>query len=355
VADVVIIAVVTLGILVVLALAHELGHFFMAKKLRVGVEELGLGFPPRLLSIKRSGTVYSLNALPLGGFVRLSGEIDPSVPGGMASRKIPARLGVLIAGSLMNAMFPILLFSIAYMIPHKVLVESVVVADVIPHSPAALAGVQVGDQIIQVDWSPIHNLKDLRFRIYVNLGRQIDFMVMHPDHTIAHLRLTPRWRAPEDDTATGLAVVGVGAQKIERRYPFWQALPLGLSETVNSFLAFKNALVSMVLKISPVVLTGPVGLAQIVGEMAKSGLHAILMFTAFLSVNLAIINMFPLPALDGGRIAFLFLEWVRRGRRISAKAEGLIHGIGFALLLAVAAIITYQDVMAILHGASPLK
>ena len=97
------------------------------------------------------------------------------------------------------------------------------------------------------------------------------------------------------------------------------------------------------------------GLTQIVGEMVKSGLYAILHFAAFLSVNLAIINMFPLPALDGGRIAFLVLEWLRRGRRISAKTEGLIHGIGFALLLAVVAIITYQDVLRILHEASPLK
>lgn len=353
--DIVIAAVVTLGILVVLALVHELGHFFMAKRLGIGVEELGLGFPPRLLSIKRGGTVYSINALPLGGFVKLSGETDPSVPGGMASKKILPRLGVLIAGSLMNALLPILLFSIAYMIPHKLRVESVLVAEVMPDSPADLAGVQVGDQIIEADWSIIHNLQDLRFRIYVNLGSQIDIMVMHPDQTFAHLQLTPRWRAQEDDTATGMVVVSAGSKRVERRYALLQALPLGLSETIDSFLAFKNALVSMLLKITPVVLTGPVGLAQIVGEMAKSGLHAILQFAAFLSVNLAIFNMFPLPALDGGRIVFLLVEWVRRGRRISAKAEGLIHGIGFALLLAVAAIITYQDVMSILHGASPVK
>ena len=109
-ADVVIAAVAMLGILIVLALVHELGHFFVAKKLGIGVEELGLGFPPRLLSIKRSGTVYSINALPLGGFVKLSGEIDSTVPGGMAGRKsLPGWRG-LIAGSLMNAIFPILLF-----------------------------------------------------------------------------------------------------------------------------------------------------------------------------------------------------------------------------------------------------
>jgi regulator of sigma E protease len=137
--------------------------------------------------------------------------------------------------------------------------------------------------------------------------------------------------------------------------PFWQALPLGLSETIDTFLAFKCALVSMLLKITPMVLTGPVGLAQIVGELAKSRLHALLQFTAFISVNLAIINLFPLPALDGGRITFLVLEWVRRGRRLSAKAEGLIHGIGFALRLIFAAILTYQDVLRILHGASPVK
>lgn len=353
--DVVITALMTLGILIVVALVHELGHFLMAKKLGIGVEELGLGLPPRLFSVKLNGTVYSINALPLGGFVKLSGETDPSVPGGLASRRILARLGVLIAGSLMNAMLPVLLFSISYMLPHRLLVESLVVAEVMPDSPAALAGVQVGDQIIQADWSMVHNLNDLRYRIYLNLGRQIDIMVMHPDQTTAKLQLTPRWRAPEDDTATGMVVGGVRPQKVERRYAFWQALPLGLSETIDTFLAFKNALVSMLLKITPVVLTGPVGLAQIVGELAKSGLHAILQFTAFISVNLAIINLFPLPALDGGRITFLVLEWVRRGRRISANAEGLIHGVGFALLLVGAAILTYQDVLRILHGASPVK
>ena len=353
--DVVIAALMTLGILVVVALVHELGHFFVAKKLGIGVEELGLGLPPRLLSVKRNGTVYSINAVPLGGFVKLSGETDPSVPGGLASRRIPARLGVLIAGSLMNAVLPVLLFSIAFMLPHRLLVQSVMVAEVVPDSPAALAGVQVGDQIIQADWSIVHNLNDLRYRIYLNLGRRIDIMVMHPDQTTAHLQLTPRWRAPEDDTATGMVVVGVRPKKIERRYAFWQAFPLGLSETIDTFLAFKNALVSMLLKVTPVVLTGPVGLAQIVGELAKSGLHAILQFTAFISVNLAIINLFPLPALDGGRITFLVLEWARRGRRISAKAEGLVHGIGFALLLVAAAILTYQDVLRILHGVSPVK
>jgi regulator of sigma E protease len=353
--EVVITGLVTLGILLVIAFVHELGHFFVAKRLHIGVEELGLGLPPRLLSIKRNGTVYSINAVPLGGFVKLSGETDPSVPGGLASRRIPARLAVLIAGSLMNALFPILLFSISFMLPHTLLLENLVVAEILPDSPAAQAGVQVGDQILQLDWSAVYNLNDLRFRIYLNLGRQTDLMVMHPDQTTANLRLTPRWRAPEDDTATGLIVVGASPQKIERRYAVWQALPLGLSETIDTFLAFKNALVSMLLRITPVVLTGPVGLGQIVGELAKSGLHALLQFTAFISVNLAIINLFPLPALDGGRITFLVLEWVRRGRRISAKAEGLIHGIGFALLLIFAAILTYEDVLRILHGASPVK
>jgi regulator of sigma E protease len=256
---------------------------------------------------------------------------------------------------LMNALLPVLLFSISYMLPHRLLVENLVVAEVLPDSPAAQAGVQVGDQILQLDWSAVYNLNDLRFRIYLNLGRQTDLMVMHPDQTTANLRLTPRWRPPEDDTATGLIVVGTSPQKIERRYAVWQALPLGLSETIDTFLAFKNALVGMLLRITPVVLTGPVGLGQIVGELAKSGLHALLQFTAFISVNLAIINLFPLPALDGGRIALLVLEWVRRGRRISAKAEGLIHGIGFALLLIFAAILTYEDVLRILHGASPVK
>jgi regulator of sigma E protease len=344
-----------LGILIVLTMAHELGHFFTAKKFGIKVKELGLGYPPRLWSIKRGETVYSINAVLLGGFTKMLGEEDPSQPGSLASKGIGARIVVLSAGSLMNALLPILLLSISLMIPHNLVIEKVSVSEVIPNSPAALAGIQPGDQILEVNWVTVHNMGELKRGIYLSLGREMDIRVMHPDLTIKNFQLTPRWKAPGDQTATGLLAIATNSQIIKKSHPFWFAIPLAVYETVNIFIIFKNALVSTLLGVVPVILTGPVGLAQIVGEIAKGGIHPLLQFAALFNFNVALLNLFPLPALDGGRIAFVVLEWIRRGKRISAKIEGMIHGIGFALLLVVAMLITYQDVLRIIHGETILK
>jgi regulator of sigma E protease len=149
--------------------------------------------------------------------------------------------------------------------------------------------------------------------------------------------------------------MATNSQVVQKSYPFWFAIPMAVHETVGIFIIFKNALVSMLLGVIPVIITGPVGLVQIVGEIAKGGIHPLLQFAALFNANVALINLFPLPALDGGRIAFVVLERIRRGKRISAKTEGMIHGVGFALLLAVAMLITYQDVLRIIQGETYLK
>ncbi len=127
---------------------------------------------------------------------------------------------------------------------------------------------------------------------------------------------------------------------------------MGAVELLETFILFKNAILSLVIGTETLQVTGPVGIAQITGEVAKAGLSPLLEFAAFLSINLAIINLFPLPALDGGRIVFVLLEWIRRGKRISPKTEGLIHAIGFALLMAAILAITYQDIVRIISGES---
>ncbi|NIQ08927.1 MAG: PDZ domain-containing protein, partial [Phycisphaerae bacterium] len=165
-----------LGILAVLILAHELGHFVTAKASRVKVDEFGLGFPPRLLSIKRGETRYSLNAIPLGGFVKMAGEEDPKVPGSLASKGIGTRLLILSAGSLMNALLPLLLFSIAFMVPHDTLTGQVIVDEVAPGSPAASAGIESGDVILSINERTVHNINDLQRNIYLNLGEEITLL-----------------------------------------------------------------------------------------------------------------------------------------------------------------------------------
>jgi regulator of sigma E protease len=354
---IIITVILFLGIIMLLVLPHELGHFFAAKRFGVRVEELGIGLPPRLLAIKRGETVYSLNAIPLGGFTKMAGELDPSVPNGLASKSIRVRFVLLGIGSMINALFSVLLLTVPLMLTHEIVVEKVMVRETLPDSPAALAGIKPGDQIMIVDWGDIHNVDDLRRRILVNLGREINVMVMHPDSSTENFQLTPRWIVSGEQNATGLVVFGSNPHEVNHRYPLWQAIPLAFTAVVDMFVTFKNVLVSMILGVTPVVLMGPIGLAYFVNEILNSGLSHISLFkfAAFLSANLAMINLFPLPALDGGRIIFVLLEWFRRGKRVPPRTEGFIHGIGFALIIVLIIFIAYQDILHIIHGSQPLK
>ena len=341
-----------LGILVVIILAHEFGHFFTAKAARVTVEEFGLGFPPRLFSVKRGETRYSINAVPLGGFVKMAGEEDPKVSGSLASKGIGIRLLVLSAGSLMNFLLPLLLFSIAFMVPHNEVFGEVIVNEVVPNSPAARAGIVSGDMLLEVNGNSVRNIGDVQRYIQLNLGREVPILVKHSDATTEEVRVIPRWRPPEGQGAIGVAVGTSNPTIVSQHYPFWRAIPMGVGECIETFILFKNGIISMIIGTTPVAIAGPVGIAQLTGEVAKAGISPLLEFAAFLSINLAIINILPLPALDGGRIAFVLLEWVRRGKRVSPKTEGLIHFVGFAMLITFLLAITYQDIIRIIAGES---
>jgi len=343
-----------LGVLAVLIIAHELGHFITAKASGVKVEEFGLGFPPRLLSIKLGETIYSLNAIPLGGFTRMAGEEDPKVERSLASKSIGTRLLVLSAGSIMNALLPILLFSIAFMIPHDIVIGQVVVEEVAENSPAAKAGIKAGDTIISINDKTLNNTQDLSRYIQLNLGNEITMLVKHSDLSQGKVLVTPRWKPPPEQGAIGVAVTTLEPTVVSQSEPFWQAIPLGVNQTIETLILFKNAILSLFIGTASLELTGPVGIAQITGEVAQAGISPLLEFTAFFSINLAILNILPLPALDGGRIAFVLLEWVRRGKRISPKKEGLAHLIGFAMLMGLILAITYQDIMRIISGESLL-
>jgi len=339
-------------IIAVLILAHELGHFVTAKASGVKVEEFGLGFPPRLLSVRRGETRYSLNAIPLGGFTKMAGEEDPKVPRSLASKGIGTRLLVLSAGSLMNLLLPLLLFSIAFMIPHNLVMGQVMIEEVAPDSPAARAGIEPGDTFLSVNEKPVNNLGDLHRYIQLNLGKEITILVKHSDSTTEDVQVIPRWKPSEGQGAMGVVATTANQTIVRQSEPFWRAIPSGASACIETFVLFKNGIISMIIGSTPATIAGPVGIAQITGEVAKAGISPLLEFAAFLSINLAIINLFPLPALDGGRIVFVLLEGVRRGKRISPKREGLIHTIGFALLMAAFLAITYQDIIRIISGES---
>ena len=345
--------VIFIAILVLLILAHELGHFMTAKLSGVKVEEFGIGFPPRLLSFKRGETVYSLNAVPLGGFTKLLGEEDPTLTGSLASKSIATRVLVLSAGSLMNILLPILLFSISFMIPHDMLLEKVQIEEVAPGSPAQSAGIEPGDTILEINGHPIKNRGDIGYLIHLNLGSEVNILLEKTDFSSKEVNVKPRWNPPEGQGAIGIVITGVDSTVIRESYPFWKAIPSSITHCWEILVLFRNEIVTWFLGATP-QLAGPIGIAELTGEVAKAGFSALLEFTALISINLAIINLFPFPGLDGGRLVFVALEWVRRGRRIPPQKEGLVHLIGFIVLIIVIAVVSYYDIIRIIQGESLL-
>lgn len=342
-----------LAVLLVLIVAHELGHFATAKLSKVKVDEFSIGFPPRIFSVKRGETKYSIGATLLGGFVKLAGEEDSNVQGGLSSKGYGTRILVLSSGALMNLLLPIVLFTVAFMVPHTVVTGEVAVSAIAPDSPASRVGITEGDIILEVDGKPVGNVGDLHRFIQLNLGQSTTLLVKQGE-ALRELQIVPRWQPPEGQGAIGVSVRLTSPKPRSESYPVWRAVPLGFRELIDTFVLFKNSIIGMFIGTEPAMVTGPVGIAQITGEVAKAGVSPLLEFAAFLSINLAIINILPLPALDGGRIAFVLLEWIRRGKKISAKTEGLVHLIGFAMLIALALAVTYQDILRIITGESLL-
>jgi regulator of sigma E protease len=343
-----------LGILIVLVFAHEFGHFITAKLAHVKVEEFGIGFPPRIVSFKRGETTYSINSIPLGGFTKMVGEEDPTLPGSLAGKSIPVRILVLSAGSLMNILLPVLLFSISLMIPHNMILEKVQVQEVATGSPAQTAGIVPGDTILSINNHTINNRSDVGYYVQLYLGTQINMVVQSADLPPRDVRLTPRWNPPPGQGATGIKITGVDSTTVRESEPFWRAVPASIVHCWEILVLFRNQVIGWFIGGAAPQVTGPIGIAQITGEIAKAGISPLLEFAALISINLAIINIFPFPGLDGGRLIFVLLEWIRRGKRISPKREGLVHLIGFAVLLLLIIVISYFDIAHIVQGDSIL-
>ena len=188
------------------------------------------------------------------------------------------------------------------------------------------------------------NNNELHQYIVDNLGKKTTLLIQHPDSTSRSIQVVPRLEPPEGEGAIGIAI------KTVKRYPLWQVIPLGATEMAESVIMWGGGLVSVFTGKVPASLLGPVGLVQLTGEVAEFGILPLLRISALISLILGIMNLLPLPAIDGGRIFFLLLEWVRRGKRISARAEGMVHLIGLAMFLLLFLAITYQDIVRLISG-----
>ena len=385
-------------VLAALVFVHELGHYLAAKRFGIKVLEFGFGFPPRLFGVKYGETVYSINAIPLGGFVRLLGEEDPTDERSFARQSVLKRTVVLCAGSFMNFLTPIVIFTVLFVLPQDVPVGTVHVTGVAPGSPAQQAGIRAGDQVTAINGERVRNHYELVEQIMVNLGAEVELtlrrgsivtgMSVSPDSSVVEtVTVVPRINPPElevvetvtdpdtqvslrdarrynvrlqpGDTMTQGAVgVMIGTSNVRFFKESQSILDAGqnaLGRMIDILVLTKNSFHMWATGGPNPGLTGPIGIAQVTGEVAEVGVFPFFELVAIISISLGLINILPIPALDGGRLMFVLIEWARRGRRISPQREGLVHVIGFAILIGLIVVISFFDISRILSGDSILR
>ena len=351
----VVIFIIILGILV---FVHEAGHFIAAKKMGMKVEEFGLGFPPKIFSKKgKDGVIYSLNLIPLGGFCKIKGEDGENKedPDSFGSKKPWRRAIVLCAGVLMNFLLCALLLSFGYMVglPQTVDQQSldngqvkdykVQVVSMLDDKPGKKAGMELGDAIVAIDGQEVKGVKKLIDYTSTKIGQKVVYKIQRENQVIdKEIEIVD---IGEGRGGIGVGLVETGVVSYPVHLAIWHGFGLTAALTKEIVFAFANIIKNLVIgQPVGVQVTGPVGIAVLTGQVAKLGLIYILQFTALLSLNLAIINIVPFPALDGGRLLFLIIEKIRR-KNISQTIEGAIHAIGFSLLMILIIIITFQDVL----------
>lgn len=337
-----------------LILLHELGHFLVAKRYGIKVEEFGLGYPPRLFTIaKRGDTEYTVNAIPFGGFTRLAGQEDPSVLRGFASKGKLVRFITLAAGPIMNLILAVAVFTLAFMSgwPEVTEVKNVMINGVAGGSPAEQAGLKMGDIILQADGHPVETPQELIDYTDAHLGQEMLLKVEREGETL-ELRVVPREHPPEGEGPIGVIIGPMISEIKPRRYPLGAALIQGFQQTVGTAFLLLYTPVLLVRGLIPREAArpvGPGGMFQMVANAAQQSVATgwwfpILQLTALLSTALAMSNLLPLPALDGGRIFFIIVEAIR-GRRVDPEKERAIHYIGMAILIGFMLLVTFYDVI----------
>lgn len=340
-----------LAVFSLLVFAHELGHFLVAKWRGVKVEEFGFGYPPRLFTIMEiGGTELTVNIIPFGGFVRFPGENDPTVPDGLASQGWRVRGGVFIAGAVMNMVLAALLFGATALIGEPVPITGVEITEVASGSPAEAAGMKTGDLILELDGLEVTDSLALQRYTYERVGQEVSLLLEREGERL-EVTLTPRLQPPAGEGPMGIAMhtVVLGTKLV--RYEAWRAIPIGVSRTFRALGVIVLSVIYMVRGLVSPEVAGPIGIAQATGQVAQMGLPFLLQFTAFLSVNLALINLLPFPGLDGGRLAFVLLEALRGGRKVDPEKEGLVHLVGMFVLIGLVLVISYFDILRVSGGS----
>ncbi len=446
------------GILLGLVVIHEAGHYITAKIFGVKVLEAGVGFPPRIWGFRYRDTDYTLNLLPIGAFVRLLGEEDPSDPQSLAAQPKWKRTVIIGAGAFMNLVLAIALFSAGLMIPHRIATGGAQIGAVVPNSPAASQDLRAGDQILNVNGRTVKGTQDASYLLRLYQGSNIDLRLKRSDPrtgaTTVNKTVYSRWSpgsyndecgVKQPEGPVGISISPAHSQKISstaaerataltqskkdaaayqkdvapgspafcyagasfgfaplsaaqcdgldaqarteaqalkselfsnssspcftftppdaisvptqsEAQPPWRAIPNGARLSYESLILARNQIWGWVRGFVDPQVTGPVGIAQATGEVVRqAGWLSLINFAGLLSMNLAVLNVLPIPMFDGGRLVFILIEFLRRGKRIAPHKEALVHLTGLALILTLSVVITYFDILRVFNGDSLLK
>lgn len=324
----------------VLVTVHEFGHFITAKLTGMRVDEFAIGFGPKLYQQKDGDTLYSLRAIPLGGYNKIAGmdPDDPVEPNSFKSKPIPARMLVILAGALMNFILPIILFSGIFMIEGRMqLVNEPVLGNVVEEMAAAKAGLKAGDRILTINNKPVKDWMEVVSNLRAN-GTQKVTLTAQSDGIVKTYTMTPVF-----DKEAGRPLIGVSPKFAKENLGFVGSIKEGVLYTKNIIMAMVNGLYKIVTGSAPAEVSGPIGVAQMAGQVAEKGMLPLMNFVAFLSINLGVINLLPLPALDGGHFVLLVLEALR-GKPLGSKAMTNIQIVGVAMILALTVFSTFKDI-----------
>jgi regulator of sigma E protease len=375
-----------IAVLAVLVLSHEFGHFIVARKNGIQVDEFGFGFPPRLIGIRKIqyagkkkwqiiwskrelvetlehehvGTIYSINLIPLGGFVKIKGENgsepDAKDPDSFFSKKTWQKIAVISAGVIMNFLLAGILLGIGFMVGMPQIGEDYVgpdsklqVIQVVPGMPADKAGIKTGAVLLELSGltERLATPNVTNFREFVNNHKNEDLLLKYDQEGKEYsVTLRPEVFVGSDRAGFGVGIANIGTI----RYPWYRALYEGFVTAVSYLgMIFRGlwTLISQLFagKSLEGQVAGPVGVAVMTGEAARLGIVYLLQFTALLSLNLAAVNILPIPALDGGRLLFIIISKITR-KEVPPRIEQLIHMVGFALLMSLVIFITFKDVQA---------